>query len=296
MVAIITLRPKTQRRKLSRAILRLMVSGGKWRTEMILVKLFALDQRQLTTTLDSPTSSVLAVEADAVPSNLDRLPPGLTVKKRKNESAVQRGGMKRARGSRGGLLGRPRKSETVAPDSQQDANKDTDMRLEPSDTESAKMTTRQSVRKSVTSASHPPESTESAVRNGSLGAQYWRSIDDDTNITPNNFDEYVHGSERDTNVSFTKQVAASESQMPKMIKTPISSKRKKRVSFSPEARPGNVEFFARISTDTGTQDIRLSEEDLTSELKLIKRYSAWLNSGETDITFETFKKVIKFAK
>ena len=255
-----------------------------------------MNRRQLTAIIDSPSSSVLAVEAEAVPSNLDRLPPGLIVKKRKNESTIQRGSMKRARGSRGGLLGRPRKSETVAPVSQQDANKDIDMRLELSDTESAKMTTRQSSRKSVAPTLYPPESTESVVRNGSLGAHYPRSIDDETNTAFNNFDEQLHGNEREANVSFTKQVATSGSQIPRMARTPGSSKRKKRVSFSPEVRPGDVEFFARISTDTGTHEIRLTEEDLTSELKLVKRYSAWLNSGETDITFETFKKVIKFAK
>jgi hypothetical protein len=56
--------------------------------------------------------SILAAEAEAIPSNLDRLPPNLFRKnKRKTDSVAQRGQNKRTRGSRGGLVGRPRKSE-----------------------------------------------------------------------------------------------------------------------------------------------------------------------------------------
>jgi hypothetical protein len=58
--------------------------------------------------------SILAAEAEAVPTNLDRLPPGVVRKnKRKSEPIAPRGQNKRPRGSRGGIIGRPRKSEQV---------------------------------------------------------------------------------------------------------------------------------------------------------------------------------------
>ncbi|KAH6642503.1 hypothetical protein C7974DRAFT_385550 [Boeremia exigua] len=66
------------------------------------------------TNLQSPMSAILAADAEAVSSSLDRLPPGLTHKKRKSESNIQGRGPKRTRGSRGGLIGRPRKSGTLA--------------------------------------------------------------------------------------------------------------------------------------------------------------------------------------
>lgn len=56
--------------------------------------------------------SILAAEAEAVPSNLDRLPPGSWRRqKRKSEPVAQRGQNKRHRGARGGVVGRPHRSE-----------------------------------------------------------------------------------------------------------------------------------------------------------------------------------------
>jgi hypothetical protein len=54
---------------------------------------------------------------------LDRLPPGVLRKnKRKSEPIAQKGQSKRPRGSRGGIIGRPRKSEQIGGASGQDAS------------------------------------------------------------------------------------------------------------------------------------------------------------------------------
>jgi hypothetical protein len=82
----------------------------------------------------------------------------------------------------------------------------------------------------------------------------------------------------------------------KTQKTPTSSKRKKRVSFSPALDTSNVEIFARIKTNAGTQEIPISKEDITSEVLLVERYAAWQDAEATSVTFETFKQIAKFAK
>lgn len=107
----------------------------------------------------STSSYILAAEAEAVASNLDRLPPGLVRRptKRKSEEVPLD---QRKRGRHGGVIGRPRKSETRSPGTIHDVNKDAekkghllaheeaqvrDMEEEP------QMVTRRTTRRSTTS-------------------------------------------------------------------------------------------------------------------------------------------------
>ena len=75
---------------------------------------------------------------------------------------------------------------------------------------------------------------------------------------------------------------------------PTLDKNKKRVSFSPESTVGRVEFFARVTTSAGIREFPLIEEDLTSEVALVKRYAAWQEAGNGDVTFDVFKNIAKF--
>ncbi|KAF2633314.1 hypothetical protein BU25DRAFT_3693 [Macroventuria anomochaeta] len=269
-----------------------------------------------TTFEDFPVSAILAAEAEAVPSNLDRLPPGLVHKKRKSESNIQRGGTKRARGSRGGVLGRPRKSETLAERAQLEAGGSVEVNQAPSQTEAlAKAPTRRSSRKSVASAmesSTPWDPADDVLLNGSGQKQPAANntdiaVDDGdllpngdhrTTAIPSSVDQKTKAaiSETTRGTVFTIPTNIPASQALKTQKSYASSKQKKRVSFSPEIQADNLEFFARISTTAGTQEVPLSEEDLTSEVDLVKRYAAWQNAGNAHVTFEVFKNIVKFAR
>lgn len=83
---------------------------------------------------------------------------------------------------------------------------------------------------------------------------------------------------------------------PEPLTSSDPAKQKKRVSFSPETQHYDLKFFARISTNAGTQELPLAEEDLTSEIDLVKRYAAWQNEGNANVTFDVFKNIVKFAR
>ncbi|XPS67839.1 hypothetical protein M3J07_000135 [Ascochyta lentis] len=272
---------------------------------------------------DSPASSILAAEAEAVPSNLDRLPPGSAGKKRKSEAAVQRGGNKRSRGSRGGMLGRPRKSESIIMDSQpnaDDADEGANIKKLSSEAGSiAKMTTRRSTRTSAVSALEPPAFIEPSGRNDLREVPQQKSNETSAHLATTDLGIALgsdgsaktklngaiflnaNGIDKDAKEaasgnSFSAQSTVLEAQAPGFQKAPASSKKKKRVSFSPEIDAVNVAFFARIDNSGVTEEIRLSEEDLVSGVDLVKRYAAWQKSGEASVTFETFKNIVRFAK
>lgn len=110
----------------------------------------------------TPTPTyILAAEAEAVPSNLDRLPPNSRKAiKRKSESTGQEG--ERKRGKYGGIVGRPRKSE------QREASKAVEEKSPKTEKiPPLQMTTRRSARRSAISSSDGPESTE--VTEGAAG-------------------------------------------------------------------------------------------------------------------------------
>lgn len=240
-------------------------------------------------------------------------------KKRKSESATQRGGSKRGRGSRGGVLGRPRKSEPVVVSSQSPADEDrkTTRKKSPEPEPVTKATTRRSSRMSVVSAPEPPNATEATDGHSTQEVHQQQTsrrtkvlvngvdsvhIDEDmsssgSTAAPGLADEIANETANGVhqNVSVGKspaiQAATSASRVSKAQTTPSSTKRKKRVSFSPGPEAGNVEVYARISTITGFQDIYLSQGDIASELNLVKRYAAWQKSKTSNVTFEVFREI-----
>ncbi|CAO2648597.1 Nn.00g078640.m01.CDS01 [Neocucurbitaria sp. VM-36] len=123
-------------------------------------------------TSDSSTpSGILAAEAEAVASNLDRLPPGSArrTNKRKSESLVQQD--QRKRGRHGGIVGRPRKSEQQAAKFDQDmvkASQEKEQSLSQSVAEEApRMTTRRTARRSAASTLNSSTSQNSvSVQDG----------------------------------------------------------------------------------------------------------------------------------
>lgn len=272
------------------------------------------NSRLLTVCLGDAAPSILAAFSDAIPSNLDRLPPGVMHKKRKSESSIQRGGLKRARGSRGGVLGRPRKSEPVMTEIQPEVEEVAETSQTPARQEiPAKAATRRSGRRSAAEAletSTPWDPAGDVLLSGAT-PKHSASSQNETRINGvdgkhnhleqddvNGVDSIIKGSVKETVNGKSHTIVASTpaSQASKTPGGPTSSKRKKRVSFSPEVESGKVEFFARIFTSAGTQEVPLAREDLTTEVDLVERYAAWQNAGNSDVTFDVFKKIIIFAR
>ncbi|KAF1363829.1 hypothetical protein EJ07DRAFT_151916 [Lizonia empirigonia] len=267
----------------------------------------------------SPTSSILAAEAEAVPTSLDRLPPGLVGKKRKSDSNIQRGGTKHARGTRREVIGRSRISELATMDSQLDAK--VGARTEKVPPKPRTVATRRSARKSAVSALESPASTKPIDGNGSQQGPQHQQNGYQTNsvvngveasligdglvnlefhgmVSPSLIDESANGISGDAKAEelSVKQANPSVSQGLRSQQTPNLTKPNKRVSFSPQIKTGNVEIIARISTSTGVEEVSLSKEDIVSEVDLVERYAAWQNSKATSVTFQVFKDIAQFAR
>ena len=243
-------------------------------------------------------------------------------KKRKSESAIQRGGLKRARGSRGGVLGRPRKSEPVMTEIQPEVEEVAETSQTPARQEiPAKAATRRSGRRSAAEAletstpwdpagdvllsgatpKHSASSQDETRINGVDGVVHGQSSAKQSHLEQddvNGVDRIIKGPVKETvnGKSHTTVASTPASQASKTRGGPTSSKRKKRVSFSPEVESGKVKFFARIFTSAGTQEVPLAREDLTTEVDLVERYAAWQNAGNSGVTFDVFKKIIIFAR
>ncbi|KAJ4398666.1 hypothetical protein N0V91_010021 [Didymella pomorum] len=264
------------------------------------------------------TYTILAAEAEAVPSNLDRLPTGFYAhKKRKSESGIQRGGAKRARGSRGGLLGRPpRKSEPFGKSAKLESEEAQNMEVNEPTSQStpvpdspASVSARRSSRKSAALAletSTPWDPTGDVLFGSTAQKQSARgetqaptngtsrTLDSDKAANPSSINQKakfaaqaVHGGLSITSKSSTTPVRPGAATSPD-----------KRVSFPAETRtePGDILYFARVTTAAGDQEVRLLEEDLTHEVGLVKKYAQWLNAGKTAIDFETFKEIFKLSR
>ncbi|KAJ4378915.1 hypothetical protein N0V86_005791 [Didymella sp. IMI 355093] len=270
-------------------------------------------------TYDFPVSAILAAEAEAVPSSLDRLPTGYYAhKKRKSESNISRGGSKRPRGSRGGVLGRPRKSETLADRAKLEPEEGENMEVEeptpqpvPQPGTPASAPARRSSRKSAASAlesSTPWDPTGDVLFSGVSQKQpARRNTETLTNGTARAFGPAKANTPSSINQKFKSAVkdavngapfatpAKSSATQAALRKTLASNKR---VSFSPEiqAEPDNVKFFARITTAVGVQEVPLLQEDLTHEVGLVKSYAEWLDDGKEPVSFEMFKNIIKHAR
>ncbi|KAG9200633.1 hypothetical protein G6514_006811 [Epicoccum nigrum] len=259
---------------------------------------------------DTPAfgSAILAAEAAAVRSNLDRLPPGHIHKKRKSEDRNPLAGdlkLKRARGSRGGVLGRPRKSDISA-------NRESGATQGQSEATSKIPALRSSRRSDYYEAevSTPWDPAADVLFNGITQGL---STNNANSIAVNNTTE-AQSSKRssrkgsidvDTRAGTEPVIAALDWDTPTPTDTPSSrstqpylpptlNKHKKRVSISPESTAGQVQFFARVTTSAGIREFPLIEEDLTSEVALVKRYAAWQDAGNENVTFDIFKNIVKF--
>jgi hypothetical protein len=254
-----------------------------------------------------------------VTSSLDRLPTGYYAhKKRKSESSISRGGSKRPRGSRGGVLGRPRKSETLADRAKLEPEEGENMEVEeptpqpsPQPGTPASAPARRSSRKSAASAlesSTPWDPTGDVLFSGISQKQpAHRNTEALTNGTAKAFGPAKANTP--SSINQKSKSAAKDAVNGAPFATPAkslatqaalrkTSAPNKRVSFSPEtqAQPDNVEFFARITTAVGVQEVPLLQDDLTHEVDLVKSYAEWLDDGKEPVSFEMFKNIIKHAR
>lgn len=249
-----------------------------------------------------------------MPSNLDRLPTGFYAhKKRKSEFGIQRGGSKRGRGSRGGILGRPRKSETVPDREKLESEEAENLAVEDSTPQSwspASIPARRSSRKSAVLAletSTPWDPTGDVLFGGASQKQPSRrevdapkngiskTFDSSKTITPSKANQKPRSAAQAVNGGSSSTLAKSSTTSARPGNSTSSNKR---VSFSPEIRdqPGNIMFFARVTTVVGDQEVRLLEEDLTHEVDLVKKYAQWLYDGKASVDFDTFKQIFKLSR
>ncbi|KAF1926614.1 uncharacterized protein M421DRAFT_422584 [Didymella exigua CBS 183.55] len=273
------------------------------------------------TPLSFPASAILAAEADAIPSSLDRMPPGVIHKKRKSESSLPRGGLKRARGSRGGVLGRPRKSETLADRAKLEVDEAKTMEVHdptpqstPQPDTPANITTRRSSRKSAVSAlesSTPWDPANDVLFGGSSQKQTTRSstiapangtdraFDLAKAVTPSSSEQKPKSAAKKVVFSAAPTTPAKSSTFQAIAQNAsISSQQKMRVSYSSETqgRSSNVEYFARITTMAGIQEVPLLKEDLTHGVDLIEAYARWQMEGNAPVSFEVFKNIVLYTR
>lgn len=195
---------------------------------------------------NQPTPAyLLAAEADAVPSNLDRLPPNSRKAiKRKIETNGQEG--ERKRGKYGGIVGRPRKSE------QREARKGVDgqglkTEIEPS----LQMTTRRGARRSAVSnsdAPQPAETTEDATSKDSEQAKNQATVDDASinEKTVGKEDVAMSGTEGNTTTGH------------KDTSTPARASRKKGARPSADSRPPSAAPKNKHATKGSGQRLKLN--------------------------------------
>ncbi|USP80649.1 hypothetical protein yc1106_07923 [Curvularia clavata] len=196
--------------------------------------------------LAAPTPAyLLAAEAEAVPSNLDRLPPSSRKGiKRKSETTVQEG--ERKRGKYGGIVGRPRKSE------QREARKGVDEQGLKTETESSlQMTTRRSARRSAVSNLDAPQSaeaTEDAAGNDSEQAKNQETAED-TSINEKiaeTEDVTMGGTEENTTTGHND------------TSTPARNSRKKGARSSADAQPPSATPKNKHATNGPGQRLKLN--------------------------------------
>lgn len=256
-----------------------------------------------------------------MPSSLDRLPTGFHAhKKRKSESGIPRGGAKRGRGSRGGILGRPpRKSETLSERAKLESEEAENMEHEESTPQStslpdspASVPARRSSRKSAALAretSTPWDPTGDVLFGGATQKQSVRGeTHAPTDSTSRTFDSDKAATPSSNNQK--PRPAAKHIANGGLSTTPTKSSiiqakagdaasSQKRRSFTAETRTelGSIVFSAHVTTAAGVEhEVRLLEEDLTHEVGLVKKYAQWLNDGKGVVDFETFKEIFKLLR
>ena len=262
---------------------------------------------------------LLAAEADAVPSNLDRLPPSSRkAAKRKSEPTAP--SSTRKRGKYGGIVGRPRRT-----DQPKLPQKEPEVEEEPE----RQMQTRQNTRHSATANLEVTEPTVSAPETSAISTPKVS-----TEVPAQKDDVVMGGVEECTYTtaghepkSGASEVPAAPSPAPSstnilsplttnvnllgmglMNTSPPTPQQSVTSSALPApavasgeetARPpGHVELIARITTSNGTMELPISEEQIDSdEAKMIKKYAEW-NATESavPVPYDQFRKIFSFAK
>ena len=239
---------------------------------------------------------LLAAEAEAVPSNLDRLPPNSRKSnKRKSEPTVQSGDRKR--GKHGGIVGRPRKSEQrKGQESQHDtASPQGETAIDAEDP--PQMTTRRATRQTA------------AANLGTLtSSKPTANIQPDVpSLPPRTSDNHLLSFGMGRIISSVLPQPSSRPQAYQSPYQPIPSpppsasvadetmnKSAKSVNL-----PGQVEYFARITTGNGdSMDLPIEEDRLESdEVKMIKRYAKYnAGPGVGQVSYTQFRQIYAFAK
>jgi hypothetical protein len=194
------------------------------------------DDAEITSELtpESTPAYLLAAEADAVPSNLDRLPPNSRTRKRNSEPITQTGPSKKRK------VGRPRKSEQLTTgESLQEQISPPKSVVE----EVPQMTTRRTTRRSAAAEAAqktPKLQPEPAPREPAV---VQKPVEDDEDITMGGVEEYATSEDLQDTVS---PIAAS---VVKEVKTagqeeeahaPAPSASKLRAPSTPNSRPSSA--------------------------------------------------------
>ena len=262
---------------------------------------------------------LLAAEADAVPSNLDRLPPSSRkAAKRKSEPTAP--SSDRKRGKYGGIVGRPRRT-----DQPKLSEKEPEVEVEPERQMQTRQTTRHSAAANL-GGTEPIVSVPSASTISTHKAYTEATIQKD-DVVMGGVEECTYTTPGHEPKSGADEVPAAPSlaspstnPLPLsttnsdllsmgLLNTDSSVPRRSTTSSAPPAPtmanreetarlPGHVELIARITTSNGTIELPIAEDQLNSdEAKMIKKYAQW-NAAESavPVPYAQFRKIFSFAK
>jgi hypothetical protein len=57
-----------------------------------------------------------------------------------------------------------------------------------------------------------------------------------------------------------------------------------------------IEYFARIHTSTGVQEIPVTLDDLVDDIEIVQKYAEWMENEGVQIPYKNFKSIFGFAK
>ncbi|CAE7195708.1 hypothetical protein CFE70_007634 [Pyrenophora teres f. teres 0-1] len=273
-------------------------------------------QMETETTFDTGVSAayLLAAEADAVPSNLDRLPPSSRkAVKRKSEPTAPSSARKR--GKYGGIVGRPRRT-----DQPKISQKEPVTEVQPV----PQMQTRRNTRHSAAAnlgCTGPTTTTPTLKANIELPVQtddvVMGGVEGDMHATPGHEEPKPGASEVPTHSPAPSPRPSPEVDiLNAALMATYSPARQKSISSSAPLAPaptpdpavaneketahvpGHVELIARITTGNGTMELPISEDQIDGdEVKMIRKYAEW-NAAESavPVPYAQFRKIFSFAK
>ena len=286
--------------------------------------------------LTEPTPAyLLAAEADAVPSNLDRLPPNSRkALKRKSEPILQSG--ERKRGKYGGIVGRPRKSEQRETKNAIETENSPQKKAEPVEL-LPQMTTRRSTRRSAAANLGTPEPAEPATKTQkktpkSLEKQVSSQEPVGNGQGGANEQEMMGNAEADASrpssaspvaptktpdrdllgLALGKTSSAVSRAQPGVYQSPYQPLTQPLPGAPQNAKPdvhmvngleqgyppGHFELLARLTTGKGTLEIPISADQINSdEAKIIKKYAEWnAKPDAVNIPYDQFRQLFSFVK